>query len=236
MCSMNCPGTLDKTYHLRRKSKRSLIYRLNRRTKEVIQAIEKHFPGMPSTILDLGTADGLMLGRIKKAYASSRCIGIEMSMELLKTSTDRDIILLKGNVNHLPIASNTVDIVVATALIEHLPEPREMLSEIMRVLKAQGLTIVTAPDPFWEKVATRLGHLEDKQHHKVMKLKDLDVLLRTAGFQIVELKKFMLSPIGMPLEITMENIVRNIGFHFLFANQLIAGKKASSRPGTSGPA
>jgi hypothetical protein len=52
----------------------------------------------------------------------------------------------------------------------------------------------------------------------------------------VELKKFMLSPIGMPLEITIENIVRNIGFHFLFANQLIAGKKTSSRPGTSGPA
>jgi ubiquinone/menaquinone biosynthesis C-methylase UbiE len=227
---MNCPGTLDKTYHLGRKSKKSLIYRLNRRTKEVLRSIRENFPGLPSTIVDLGTADGLMLGMIKKAYPSSQCIGIELSMDLLKTSTDNNISLLQGNVNQLPIAGNTVDIVIATAIIEHLPDPGEILSEAMRVLKPQGLVIVTTPDPFWEKLATLVGHLQEEQHHKVMKLKDLDVLLRTAGFEIAALKKFMLSPIGMPLEDTIEKIVRNIGFHFFFANQLIVGKKPSTEP------
>jgi hypothetical protein len=34
----------------------------------------------------------------------------------------------------------------------------------------------------------------------------------------------------MPLEDTIEKIVRNIGFHFFFANQLIVGKKPSTEP------
>lgn len=222
---MSDSRTLDKTYHSRRKTKKSLIYRLNRRTKEVIYSIQKYFSGTPSIVVDLGTADGLMLSMIKNAFPSAKCIGIELSRELIETNTNRGITLLQSNVNSLPISNDTTDIVVATAVIEHLPAPEKMLQEAMRVLRPDGLMILTSPDPFWERVATMVGHLHDEQHCNVMSSRKLVPLFKEIGYEIIEQKKFMLSPIGMPLEIPVENILRNIGLNCLFANQLIIGKK-----------
>jgi ubiquinone/menaquinone biosynthesis C-methylase UbiE len=219
-------GRLDKSYHVGRKSKKSLIYRLTRRTQEVLLAIQKYFPGESPVIVDLGSADGLMLSTIKKTFLSSRCIGIELSWELLDTNTDGDISLLQGNVCDLPLTDDSADIVVSTAIIEHLHHPEKFLQEAIRVLKSKGLMVLTSPDPFWEKIATTLGHLKDDQHCKVMNLKELSNLFSETGFTILEQKKFMLSPVGMPLESTVENIVRHLGLNFLFANQLVVGQKS----------
>ncbi len=157
-------GILDKEYHSGRKTKKSLIYRLNRRTKEAIDSIEKHFSGSPSLILDLGAADGLMPGMIKNMYPSALCIGVESSKELIETNTDRRITLLHGNANNLTMDSNTVDIVLAAAVIEHMPDPEKFLREAKRALKPHGLIILTSPVPFREKAATMVGHLRDEQH------------------------------------------------------------------------
>lgn len=218
-------GLLDKSYHVERKSKKSLIYRLTRRTQEVSLAIQKYFPGEPPVIVDLGSADGLMLSTIKKTFLSSRCIGIELSWELLNSNTDGDINLLQGNVSDLPLTDDSADIVVSTAVIEHLHHPEKFLQEAKRVLKPQGLMVLTSPDPFWEKVATTLGHLKDDQHCKVMNMRELTDLFRETGFTILEQKKFMLSPVGIPFEFPVESFVRHLGLNFLFANQLIVGQK-----------
>ena len=45
----------------------------------------------------------------------------------------------------LPIAGDAVDTVLATEVIEHVPDPRLMIGEIARVLRPSGYAIVTAP-------------------------------------------------------------------------------------------
>lgn len=218
-------GTLDKSYHSGRKKKRSLRYRLQRRTKEVINSIKEYYTEIPQNIIDLGTADGLMLGMIKDNFPSSRCIGVEYSRGLVETNIDRRINVLQGDVNFLPVIDGYFDIAIATAIIEHVPSPERMLKEAKRALKPDGLIILTSPDPFWEHLATMVGHLPNKQHYHVMKLKELDALFKRIGFDILERTKFMLSPFGMPLEIPIEKFIRKIGLNILFANQLIVGKK-----------
>jgi ubiquinone/menaquinone biosynthesis C-methylase UbiE len=222
---MGKSGTLDKTYHVGRSTKKSLVYRLNRRTQEVTQSIKRFFPGMPSLIVDAGAADGLMLSKINKTFPSSLCIGIELSWELVETNTDRHISLFQGDVNYLPLTNNAADIIVATAVIEHLQNPPKFLEETMRILKSHGLLILTSPHPFWEKIATMIGHLPYDQHYNVMNLRQLAALLQKTGYTILEQKRFMLSPVGIPLELPIENILKTIGLNFLFANQLIVGKK-----------
>lgn len=222
---MNTSGILGKTYHEERKSRRSLIYRLHRRTEEVIDSIRKHSLCDPSIILDLGTADGLMLSKIQSAYPFAECTGIELSMDLIKVNGDRRITLLQGDVSCLPVSDNTVDVLVATAVIEHLDDPARFLKEAWRVLKSQGLIILTAPHPFWEKIASITGHLKEEQHCKVMNIEELAALFKDAGYNVLEKKRFMLSPVGMPLEHPVESFVRKAGLHFLFANQLLVGKK-----------
>ena len=98
------------------------------------------------------------------------------------------------------------------------------MNEIRRVLKPSGILILTAPDPFWERIATLVGHLPDEQHQMVMNLNQLCELTNEAGFTTLCRQKFMLSPIGMPFEFQAEKIVRLLKLDFLMANQLLVVK------------
>ena len=135
--------------------------------------------------------------------------------------------MLQGDVNYLPMPDGAFDIAMATAVIEHLPEPGRMLNEARRVLRSGGLIIVTSPDPFWEKIASMTGHLKDDQHSNVMNLRELGELFHEAGFDILESRKFMLSPVGIPFEAILESIVRHLGLQCLMANQVVVGQKKS---------
>ncbi len=218
-------GVLDKSYHEGRKTKKSLIYRLNRRAKEVITTINEYCSEKPHNVLELGAADGLLLSIIKKSFPLARCVGIEYSTELARANNRSQTTIVQGDVNFLPIPDNSFDIVIAAAVIEHLPEPDRMLRESIRVLRKNGLLILTSPDPFWERVATMVGHLKEEQHHSLMTLNELGSIFKDSGYEIVDQKKFMISPVGLPLENMIENIIRKIGLNFLFANQLIIGRK-----------
>jgi SAM-dependent methyltransferase len=48
----------------------------------------------------------------------------------------------------LPIADESVDAVLALEVLEHLPRPDRMLGEVARVLRADGLAILTVPFMF----------------------------------------------------------------------------------------
>jgi len=50
-----------------------------------------------------------------------------------------------GDGQRLPIASSSVDTVLCTQVLEHVPEPAQLMSELTRVLKPGGHAIVTAP-------------------------------------------------------------------------------------------
>ena len=46
---------------------------------------------------------------------------------------------------HLPIGSRTIDSVLATELIEHVPDLDQLLTEVNRVLRRRGILIMSAP-------------------------------------------------------------------------------------------
>ncbi|HUV42939.1 MAG TPA: class I SAM-dependent methyltransferase [Patescibacteria group bacterium] len=217
-------GVLKLDYHLKRKNKKAFAYRFQRRTKEVLKAIQKYQP-KPNNILDLGTADGLMLSQIKDHFPKSNCLGIEYSQELIKTNQDKRIKIIQGNVLKLPFQKPQFEVIIAAAIIEHLNQPQKLIRESQRVLKKNGILILTTPDPFWEKTATLVGHLKKESHYSTLDLRELTKILKKQGFQILEKKKFMFSPIGFPREEAIEKILRLFSLNALMANQLIIAKK-----------
>jgi SAM-dependent methyltransferase len=50
-----------------------------------------------------------------------------------------------GDGQWLPVASNAVDTVLCTQVLEHVPEPSQLMRELARVLKPGGHAIITAP-------------------------------------------------------------------------------------------
>jgi SAM-dependent methyltransferase len=215
-------GTCDAGYHEGRQTRASLRYRLRRRSDEVVRCAHRYGPHPVESILDVGTADGLMLARLGRSFPGARRVGIDLSRELLATSTAPDLNLLLADAQDLPVRRDCWDLAVATAVIEHVPDPPRVLAGIASSLRPGGLLVLTAPDPFWEHLATLVGHLPDEQHHEVMNLERLVALCEGAGLRVAEASKFMLSPVGLPFELPVERLVRGLGLSFLFANQLVA--------------
>jgi ubiquinone/menaquinone biosynthesis C-methylase UbiE len=53
---------------------------------------------------------------------------------------------------NLSIPDNSFDIVISSECIEHVPDPEKALAEMSRVLKPNGMLIVTTPNKMWYPV------------------------------------------------------------------------------------
>jgi len=218
-------GLMTKKYHQERKEKLAPKYRLKRRGFEVTEAIKKYHPTNIKAILDIGTADGLMLSRIKKEFPDAECVGLEYSEELIKTCDDKNIKIIQGDAQNIPLENNSFDIAIATAIIEHLDHPVKLLEEARRILKLDGILILTTPNPFFEKIADFIGHTEKEIHQTSFGLKSLKIYFKKTNFQVLKTKRFMISPVGFPCELIIEKIIRFLKLDFILLNQLIVGKK-----------
>jgi SAM-dependent methyltransferase len=57
---------------------------------------------------------------------------------------------VKGDLENLPLGSSTVDCILCMAVLEHTPNPRQVLNEFARILKAGGSMYLVVPF-LWEE-------------------------------------------------------------------------------------
>ena len=211
-------------YHEKRKTGLTYRYRLRRRKDEVFDAVST-FSGNPSKlILDVGTADGLMLEKLS-CDLNAFFVGIDLSFEILSANSERRFHPVQADGLNLPFSDGVFDVVIAAAVIEHVPDGKRLLNESYRVLRKGGLCILTTPDPFFDWISTFIGHQEKGFHYKLFTLESLCTLFNDCGFRMVRAEKFMVSPIGFPFELQIEKIMKLFGLSALLLNQVVVGKK-----------
>lgn len=222
-------GVLNKKYYDQRQNRIDFRYRLNRRTHEVKKIIEKLIKNTNYSnlrCLDIGAADGLMLGMLNDTFKFQQAIGIDLSEELIACSHDVNITLKIGNAENLHFENGSFDIVIACAVIEHVNNPSKMLSECFRILKPGGTLIITTPNPFQDKIAMKVGYGKEEEHNETFNLSELKDMLKSSNFEIMLAKHFMFFPFfKLPLENTLESIINFLGCGNIMSNQLIVGKK-----------
>jgi ubiquinone/menaquinone biosynthesis C-methylase UbiE len=202
------------------------MYSLWRRTQEVQRAISLYGKENIRTVLDIGTADGLMLKRLDMFLeGKALCVGIELSMEILLAEYRHNSHLIRTTALKLPFADSSVDVVIATAVIEHVSDPKGMMSECYRVMKKGGICVFTTPDPFFEKIAVWMGHINSRAHNVTFRIPELEAMLRDIKLEVLNSGKFMLSPLGFPFERAIEGFLGKIHLDFLFLNQIVVGRK-----------
>jgi ubiquinone/menaquinone biosynthesis C-methylase UbiE len=116
-------------------------------------------------VVDLGCGDGLFT--IELACKGALMSGVDMNeMALTRAQRrvhqlhlDNKVTLVSADVSVLPFPNNYFDKAICNCTLEHIPNDLETLMEINRVLKDEGLLVITVPFVFevQEKVPLRLA-------------------------------------------------------------------------------
>lgn len=98
-------------------------------------------------ILDIGSGTGHLIHGL--SAVSKGCVALDIEPESLGHiySKNPNIVCISSDVHYgLPFKKDSFDVVIASELLEHLNEPRRFYEEVRRVLKRNGILILTTPN------------------------------------------------------------------------------------------
>ncbi|WP_051691687.1 class I SAM-dependent methyltransferase [Pedobacter borealis] len=99
-------------------------------------------------VLDIACGEGYGSNLLSN-YASN-VYGVDIDLASIEHASEkykkRNLSFLHGSADQIPLKDSCLDVVVSFETIEHHEKHEEMLSEIKRVLKTNGLLIMSSPE------------------------------------------------------------------------------------------
>ena len=98
------------------------------------------------TVLDLGSGGGIdVFLSARRVGPAGKVYGLDMTDEMLALARDNqrkagltNVEFLKGDIEHIPLPDNSVDLIISNCVINLSPDKDRVLREAFRVLKAGG--------------------------------------------------------------------------------------------------
>jgi SAM-dependent methyltransferase len=130
-------------------------------------------------VLDIGTSTGTNL-RLLTELGQDQVTGLDVSEEAIRFCASKGLgQVRRGSVCALPFADDSLDLVLATDIIEHVEDDALALREINRVLVPGGHALITVPafESLW-------GLQDEVSHHlRRYRLRPLTAAVRLAGLR-----------------------------------------------------
>jgi arsenite methyltransferase len=107
-------------------------------------ALAKLNPG--EVVLDLGSGGGIdVLLSAKRVGSTGKAYGLDMTDEMLALANENkrkagvdNVEFLKGEIEHIPLPNNSVDVIISNCVINLSSDKGQVLNEAFRVLKPGG--------------------------------------------------------------------------------------------------
>jgi SAM-dependent methyltransferase len=144
-------------------------------------------------VLDLGSGGGIdVLLSARRVGPTGKAYGLDMTDEMLALAMENkaragatNVEFLKGNIESIPLPSNTVDVIISNCVINLSGDKRQVLSEAFRVLKPGGrfavsdvITRAGLPQPVKESMTMWTGCVAG-----ALEEQEFITLLREGGFE-----------------------------------------------------
>ena len=173
-------------------------------------------------VLDLGSGTGFdCFLAAQRVGASGRVIGVDMTPEMIakarenaRKSNYNNVEFRLGEIEHLPVVDNSVDVTISNCVINLVPDKRTAFAEIFRVLKPGGRLMISdivllkeLPDFIKNSAAAYVGCISGA----LMKDEYLKTIQET-GFEAVQIVEETFFPIEcMANDATAQAIVKDAG-------------------------
>jgi len=177
------------------------------------------------TVLDLGSGAGLdCFLAANKVGEKGRVIGVDMTPEMIDKAREntrennyKNVEFRLGEIENLPVADNTVDVIISNCVINLSPNKRRVFKEAFRALKPGGRLMVSdivllkeLPEAIKKSVKAYIGCLSGA----AMKDKYIETI-KEAGFQEVRIIEETCFPIEyMTNDPTAKAVMEDSGMSF----------------------
>lgn len=152
------------------------------RRRLVMRLLEPCLKSGSGWLLDAGCGTGALLTELQQQ--ARHVVGLDLEPLALRYARQRgEFALVQARLEALPFRSNTFDAITALDVLEHLPDDRPALRELRRVLKPDGVLIITVPAYrfLWSKHDIAL------HHYRRYTARELRARLHEAGFEVRKL-------------------------------------------------
>jgi ubiquinone/menaquinone biosynthesis C-methylase UbiE len=148
-----------------------------------------------SVVLDAGCGTGRHLRELAK-IPDLKIVGIDnnekelnnayLSLQEMPDAATNNFCVMKADINDLPFTDEAFDCVICSEVLEHIPQHRDALQEMVRVLKPQGNLIISVPRYYPERICWLISpeyHNEKGGHIRIYKKKYLRKMLASHGIK-----------------------------------------------------
>jgi len=212
-----------------RQSSRVFQDGFKRRLEEVHACLFAGFPSGVFRLLDVGTADGLMLGRLQQLFPRSVFVGVESHSGLAKEAHRRGHTVVRAFAQNLPFEPESFDVITLVSTLKHVPDYEEALSECQRVLVQRGQLILSDPTPWGLRLGLCRGHFDRRYLPNIWSLNVAKERLRNAGFEIITGYRYMPLPFEHLGSRMLESLGATLGVSGFFMQQLVHVRRMSRR-------
>lgn len=146
------------------------------------QWVRSFLPDESVPALEIGCGNGALF----EVIGLHRVLGLDHCAEGLALTRGRfpSVPLICGDACDLPLADESVGVVVAQHVIEHLPSYDTACREWLRVLRPGGMLLLLTPNAVFCDPSV----FHDETHLHIFNQRDLRAALCQAGFDVVELR------------------------------------------------
>lgn len=128
------------------------------------------------SVLDLACGEGY--GSNLLAARAGQVIGVDVATATVEHAAQKylrpNLRFEQGDATAIPLADQTIDVVVSFETLEHLAPQQKMLEEFRRVLKPDGMLIISTPD---KRVYSDQAKFENEFHVKELYREEFEHLL-----------------------------------------------------------
>jgi len=130
---------------------------------EFVKTINSFIPN--SNVLEVGSGRGYFIELAQKAGHSA--VGIESNLSAVSFARERGLNISSNTLAELYDSGHSFDYICAFQVLEHLPNPRQFLLDVIRLLKPNGHLFLSTPNHFFMQKIDPLNQdlLNQPPHH-----------------------------------------------------------------------